>query len=288
MSFISNLPYIYKIVTKIDTKGYPAGSIYIGKHCGNDKSYFSGGTIVNNLRNKYGKTCVEREIIVNGNFNKELLNDLEIHYIRLYGSFINGLNLTSGGDGGFNRPPKEVHMYKMSGEYIGSFKSIYYAAYKTGVSFAAISKVVSGKHKSSGGYRWSYDNASNIGKYNLSTDSIIYQYDLDGNLLKEWLNSREIVDTYGSRYKTRVLSSVLRKNKFDNSLWSKSQICYSYDGLMKKGYKIVQRDLNNNIINYWNNAAEAGKHLGFDKSRISAVCRNKTSKAYGYNWSYLE
>lgn len=63
------------------------GMRYVGKHNGKRNSYFSGGKIVNAIIKKHGKEnrdkILKKEIIVQGNFNDVLLNELERHYIRL-------------------------------------------------------------------------------------------------------------------------------------------------------------------------------------------------------------
>lgn len=86
---------IYKLT---DTRN---GMEYIGQHNGNNKNYFTGGTIAWNIRKKFGKSIFKREIIVEGNFNQLLLDELERHYIRLYATKAPlGYNLTDGGRDG--------------------------------------------------------------------------------------------------------------------------------------------------------------------------------------------
>lgn len=90
---------IYKVIS-------PSGKIYIGQTIdyksrlnryknNNCKKQLK---LYNSLL-KYGYESHKFEIIVEGDFNRNLLNELEIHYINLYNSFNNGLNLTLGGGG---------------------------------------------------------------------------------------------------------------------------------------------------------------------------------------------
>tara|TARA_X000001382_G_scaffold21625_1_gene13161 strand:+ start:499 stop:1170 length:672 start_codon:yes stop_codon:yes gene_type:complete len=94
---LRNLPYIYKLTDTLN------GKVYIGQHNGKSKKYFTSGKIPKKIIKKHGRKVFTREIIVQGNFNQELLNQLEIHYIRLYKSCVNwgdfGYNLTEGGGG---------------------------------------------------------------------------------------------------------------------------------------------------------------------------------------------
>lgn len=88
-------PYIYKITNLVN------GKIYIGKSIGTLKYYFAGGKGINDARKKYGIKNFKKEIVVQGDFNNQLLNELERHYIQLYNSNNQtvGYNQTSGGDG---------------------------------------------------------------------------------------------------------------------------------------------------------------------------------------------
>lgn len=88
---------IYKITN-------PKGKVYIGQttdfnhrlihyktlNCKGQKKVYSSLF-------KYGFENHKIELITQGEFNKQLLDDLEIHYIQLYNSFRNGLNLSIGG-----------------------------------------------------------------------------------------------------------------------------------------------------------------------------------------------
>lgn len=80
------------------------GMRYVGQHTlGVKKDYFTGSTIINNFVSKYGikkaRIVFKKHIIVQGDFNQHLLDELERHYIRLHATkkpF--GYNLTDGGD----------------------------------------------------------------------------------------------------------------------------------------------------------------------------------------------
>ncbi len=57
-----------------------------------------------------------------------------------------------------------------------------------------------------------------------------------------------------------------------------------------KARKIIQTDLNDNLIKVWNSSSDAANFL-IDPTRaklknIVACCRNKRKTAYGYKWEY--
>ncbi len=91
----SSKPHIYKLT---DLRN---GKIYIGQHNGKEKNYFTGGVLSRRIIEKHGKEVFKREIVVEGDFNVLLLNELEKHHIRLSASNLPeiGYNLTNGGDG---------------------------------------------------------------------------------------------------------------------------------------------------------------------------------------------
>ncbi len=83
---------IYKTTNLINNK------IYIGQSNENRKDYL-GGTILLKAIKKYGKNNFKMETIISGNFNKELINELEKHFIRLFNSNnrLIGYNIQNGG-----------------------------------------------------------------------------------------------------------------------------------------------------------------------------------------------
>jgi hypothetical protein len=94
-----NIGTIYKITN-------PKGKVYIGQtnSLKARMSYYEGGHSKSQKRiyrsiQKYGWESHTVEILYAGPLTDEGLNQLEIHYIRIYNSFKGGLNLTEGGAG---------------------------------------------------------------------------------------------------------------------------------------------------------------------------------------------
>jgi group I intron endonuclease len=105
---------IYKITN-------PKGKVYIGQSI-NIKSRFSKyykkhckeQPLLYRSLKKYGSDSHSFEVLISGDFNQELLNELEIHYINLFNSFQKGLNLTKGGGGRRGLAHSEESKLKMS------------------------------------------------------------------------------------------------------------------------------------------------------------------------------
>ncbi len=104
------MSYIYKITNLINNK------TYVGQYSGKLNYYFGSGQNIKRAVKKYGKHNFKKEIIIEGNFNKCLLNSLEIHYIQLYSpcGSPNSYNLTKGGEGQFGWKPTEEQRQNMS------------------------------------------------------------------------------------------------------------------------------------------------------------------------------
>ncbi len=113
---------IYKITN-------PKGRVYIGQSINIFKrfSYYKmlqckGQKKVYASLSKYGFENHKFEIVTEGDFNKNLLDELEKHYIQVYNSFRNGLNLSIGGGtlgSGINHPCYGKKLTKEHREKIG-------------------------------------------------------------------------------------------------------------------------------------------------------------------------
>lgn len=68
-------------------------------------------------------------------------------------------------------------------------------------------------------------------------------------------------------------------------------IQYAYDNGRKEGpnkRKIMQCDMNNNVIKIWESEAQIERELHIFQSNIYKVCSGKRKKAGGYIWKYAE
>lgn len=55
-----------------------------------------------------------------------------------------------------------------------------------------------------------------------------------------------------------------------------------------KSKKVLQYDLNGNLIKEWPSTREIERQLGFDSSHIAGCCRGERKTAYGFIWRYKE
>jgi phage antirepressor YoqD-like protein len=81
--------------------------VYIGKHNGTNKSYFTGSLILRRKKKKHGKTefdsLYRKEILKQGEYTEDELNNLECHFIKHHNTYYKsgdfGFNFTLGGEG---------------------------------------------------------------------------------------------------------------------------------------------------------------------------------------------
>lgn len=206
---------IYKITNLINNK------IYIGQTHGLNSKYFGGGTILKKAIKKYNKENFKMEIIVQGNFNRNLINSLEIHYIRLYNSTNPkiGYNIQPGGSeslmsdyvkkkiGNANRYRKHTQQFKDKIREIQLNKPRKEST-KTKISNSML------------GVKKSKSHCENIKK---AKEIKVYQYK-NGTLIKEW-NSilKAALEINGSAGNIHMCCSGIRKlHKGYN--WSKNKL----------------------------------------------------------------
>jgi len=161
---------IYKITNLIN------GKIYIGQTIKNPKDRFirhiyeavnkkNKKSLVLNAIRKYGKDNFKFDIIKSGNFNRQLLDELEIHYIQLYNSTNRniGYNILKGGNG-YDREGKKVYQYDLNGNYIQEFKTIMEAGRKLNIISHNISVCCLEKTQTSGGFRFKFYKVDKLNK----------------------------------------------------------------------------------------------------------------------------
>jgi hypothetical protein len=117
---------------------------------------------------------------------------------------------------------------------------------------------------------------------------VILQYDLDGNFIKEWdCGARNMPNEYknaggncrskngtlyGFQWRYKESEDYPKQiGKFENDMWQ----------------KVIQKDLNGNIIKIWDNQTEAANSVGCSVQLISQHIKGLNKKAKGFLWEKL-
>lgn len=125
---------------------------------------------------------------------------------------------------------------------------------------------------------------NSLGKNN----TIIHQFSLDGEYIKQWDTIVSAERIYGTGIKDNLANKTLTSggyiwsydNKFPNYIY---RIINKYSSLKKS---IIQSTLDGNIIKEWNSIIDIEREHNYKNSNISSVCKGKQKTAYGYKWAY--
>lgn len=116
--------------------------------------------------------------------DNDRLNEREKYYIKKYNTLIPfGYNISSGGE---KRPDvsKKVYKFNLKKDLIAEYKSITEAALENRCSIGSISEVCSGRKSTLLNCFWSFSKENN--NFKKPKRKIVYQFDEQGNLIKEF------------------------------------------------------------------------------------------------------
>lgn len=104
----------------------------------------------------------------------------------------------------------------------------------------------------------------------------VYQFDLQGNLIKHWNSLTEITREYEVN-KDRITMAINDKRSFDNCYWSfSSEIDINQYRMSSRGY-IYQYDKLGNLLNTFKNATEAAQKLDIRRDAITSAVYDRTT-----------
>jgi hypothetical protein len=125
-----------------------------------------------------------------------------------------------------------------------------------------------------------YDNKPGLGN-----KKITYQFDLQGNFIKEWKSAKEagyILDIQKHDITTCCRGKIKSAGGFR---WSYNKDTY-FDLTLRIGKTIIQYDKQGNIIQEWSSLKEAENKLNINKNNISLALTGKNNTAGGFIWKY--
>ena len=118
------------------------------------------------------------------------------------------------------------------------------------------------------------------GGYPPITSKLVYQFDLQGNLIKKWTSIVSIIDYYKIN-KDRIWMAIKDKRSFDNCYWSyTNEININTYRLSSRGY-VFQYTKDGKLLNTYKNASEASLKLDIPRDAIiNAVFDRTTCNGY--------
>ena len=214
---------IYKITN-------PKGKVYIGqsidvnkrvKDYNNPQAYQTGKKILNSIL-KYGIENHEIDIIEE--CNRENLNDREVFWIKEYNSVKEGLNIEEGGyysnrsqevkdkisKNRKGKNTRKITQYTPQLDFIKTWDSINEAEEIYG---KGIKSVLSRKTYTAGKFIWRYEGEvvdySDLPPKQHHNSKPVIQYDLEGNIVKEWNSLMDVERAKG--WNSANISEVLNR-----------------------------------------------------------------------------
>lgn len=115
----------------------------------------------------------------------------------------------------------------------------------------------------------------------------VYQYDIDGNYLKEFNSSNEVKELIGANTNYIRKCCLGKLKSHFGYRWSYERV----DKLPTIEYKtnaipVIQFDKDWKFIKEWKSALEISETLNIDQSSIGRCCKGKQGTAGGYRWKY--
>lgn len=181
---------------------------------------------------------------------------------------------------------KKIAQYTLDGVFIRSWSSISDA--QRDLMISGISATLTGVNKSAGGFQWKYyENEDPIPAIK-PKEKTVYQFDLQGNLVKVWKSAFEASKTFANSNSARTtINECCRgerkqgfgyfwsfKNKFEYR--PKVEVLavarYNDDGVFQESYSSV---------------AEAAKEFSVDTSAIYMAISGKNKRCKGWRWRYF-
>lgn len=193
----------------------------------------------------------------------------------------------------------KIYQYDMDGNFIAEFETIYQCVELYGICNVTIQRSLNGYRPVNSKFIFSriyyikYP-VSNLKRKKVTISKTIYQYDLDGNFIREW----ESASIAAKEYNVTRASVTSAANDKIKDIKSSAGYLWNYKKFDRlpahtKNWittKILQLDLNGNFIKSWSSIIEASKELKIHKGNISAVASPTSRKksAGGYIWKYKD
>ena len=293
---------IYKTTNLIN------GKIYIGQDSKISPTYFGSGTFYKKAEAKHGKENFIKEILEDGIDSYEELDDREIYWIAFYNATERsiGYNVHPGGRG-WSKKVLDEYWNKHNAEEQKRIMNILNNSeiVNPDLVYSVLKKDRLARKYLIESFTLPIQKIANT----LNTIKKVYQYDIAGNLLNVYENLDHAFKSLdGAKTKSNLSAACNGHRNFCYGYrWSYNSIPNSLHEVKKVGrrkgtkdlskrkkhhnntvnQKILQFNLNNELIYTWYNATQASTILGVSKQMI--LRRAKTNSIYkGFIWKQGE
>ena len=269
---------VYAHINKLDRKMYIGITNNISNRWSAKGEAYNGCTHFYSALQKYGWDNFIHIIILD-NIPFSIACEIEKGLIAKYNTIKNGYNLKAGGAGGGalrdkHYRSKPIYQYDLGGNFIRKWDCPIDAEKYYGIN--DITRSANGVLSSAAGFQWSYEYADKINPYaNRSNHRYlpIYQYDIDGNLIKKWDYFQDAINKYGEciRYcaygQSKTSAGYRWSFKHFDELPKIQKPKYKRKGKNKyeRSQKVYKYDLCGNLIQQYENCAAINdKNINLD------------------------
>lgn len=286
--------YIYKITNKINGKVYIGQTIRTIQDRWKEHIRYSFTTekgksynsILHKAIRKYGVDAFDIEEVEH--CDNDSVIEREEYWIKYYNSAKGGYNISLGGHGYKKCSDDEILRYWDEGKTVKEISELMPLCNDT-ISRRLKSmgvlpeEILARKHLARRGIWPGTRYATKV--------YAVYQYDLDGNFIREFESTKSACETLGLKYlrtseKTygRVIAGYQwRKFKADNIGKPKER---NFNNGFKR--KVVKANDNFGVEEVFKSVKSASDSVGVCKAAIINVCRGKHEKCRGFRWFYYE
>ena len=185
---------------------------------------------------------------------------------------------------------KPIAQYTIDGKFIRSWECVREAQEQLGLT--SISNCLLGVTRYAGNWQWKYYNGDNSDIEATTTkEKSVYQFDLQGNLIKCWKSATEATKSFETNKKNSVKVAILncchnRVNQAYGYFWSFKP---KFELKANKSYVAVAKyDDEGNFIESFSTITEAAKSCGLKTSSNIIACIKGTQKhCGGFRWRYF-
>lgn len=178
----------------------------------------------------------------------------------------------------------KVYIYDLSGQYIKEFDSITICSEFIGVNSSTLSNAIKGKYRCAQYYvsDFKYDSFPiPIREYHKNDK--LYQYDINGNFIKEWDNFKQVCEFFGKNL--GIHSAIKLGHTCEGYQWSWEKLPNMKNlGKVGKAKKVGKYTKDGNLVQVFNTVREAKK----DTCGAPNVLSGKRKTAGGYIWRYID
>lgn len=118
----------------------------------------------------------------------------------------------------------------------------------------------------------------------------VYQFDINGTYITKFESASDANRNTGVHASSINDCCLMKKQSAGGFLWSRTNTPPVYEPYKLKKKKIVQKDLNGNILKVWESVSEAAETLKIQISNIIRCAKGKTTRKIcgGYKWEYVD